>query len=85
MRSAPDFERVESALEDALAAMPLSITEGVSAEVRQEYIALTLFILQTKERLALLAGSWAAKGYPMAQEKTTLIVDPLLRRPSDSA
>ena len=66
MRNAPNFDLVDDALEAALAALPLGVADGVDPELRREYSALLLYVLHTKERLALLHGAWAAQGLPVA-------------------
>jgi hypothetical protein len=67
MSAAPDFDRVDAALEEALAALPLAAGAQADAELRREYAALALYVLHTKERLALLHGAWAAQGLPIAE------------------
>jgi hypothetical protein len=66
MPSRPCFERAEQGLEQALEALPLTPPQGVEPELRAEYAAVALYIVQTKERLQLLARTWAAKGYATA-------------------
>lgn len=68
MPKAPDFERADEALEQALAALPLLAGADVTGELRREYSALVLYVLHTKERLALLHGMWSARGLPQAEE-----------------
>ena len=75
----PNFERAESALSEALECLPLTAADGQESEIRREYVALYLFVLQTKERLALLSGSWEANGLPV---DAPLSVPPSQRKPA---
>jgi len=66
MRSRPCFERAEQSLEHALEALPLAPPKDIDAEMRSEYAAVALYVVQTKERLQHLARMWEDKGYPTA-------------------
>jgi hypothetical protein len=66
---APNFARVEASLEAALAALPLEGANGVPADLRREYATLSLYLLQTSERLALLAAVWRAGGHPVVDDE----------------
>jgi hypothetical protein len=66
---APNFARVQESLEAALAALPLEGANGVPADLRREYATLSLYLLQTSERLALLAAVWRAGGHPVVDDE----------------
>lgn len=57
----PDFDRACRALEDALEAMPLAAADAVEPQLRREYAAIVLYVLQTRERLDLLRRSWPSE------------------------
>ena len=65
-RVEPDLEGAVRALDQALAAMPLSVAAETQGELKLEYAAMLLYVLHTRERLDVLRARWPQPPAPAA-------------------